>query len=170
METVSSVVTYMNSVTKHKLRQHKITMIGDSFLRGIRENVELSLSNKFGIYSMVKPRCELNTLLESANSVLGSLTQRDIILICGGSSDFNTDRGESIIDHITEFIKTINHTNIALKNVPIRYDLSYYLEENKGIRSFNKKLMDTTKEHKQVALIEIDIESIIHDKAYILIS
>jgi len=38
------------------------------------------------------------------------------------------------------------------------------------IRSFNKKLMEITKEHKQVALIEIDIESIIHDMAYILIS
>ena len=25
-------------------------MIGHSFLRGIKENVELSLSNKFGIY------------------------------------------------------------------------------------------------------------------------
>jgi len=141
METVSSVVTYMNSATKSKLRQHKITMIGDSFLRGIRENVELSLSNKFGVYSMVKPGWEINTLLESANSVLGGLTQRDIILICGGSNDFNIDKGESIIDHIMEFIKTNNHTNIVLTNVPIHYDLSYYSQENKGIRSFNKKLM-----------------------------
>jgi len=77
MKTVLSVVTYMNSATKNKLRQHKVTMVDDSFLGGIRENVELSLSNKFGIYCLVKPRCELNTLLESANSVLGSLTQRD---------------------------------------------------------------------------------------------
>jgi len=53
MVRVSSVVTYMNSVTKNKLRQHKITMIGDSFLRGIRENVELSLSNKFSIYCIL---------------------------------------------------------------------------------------------------------------------
>ena len=119
---------------------------------------------------MVKPGCELNTFLESANSVLGSLTQRDIILICGGSNDFNTGKGESIIDHIMEFIKTNNHTNIVLTNVPVRYDLSYYSPENKGIRSFNKKLMEITKEHKQVALIEIDTESIIHDMAYILIS
>jgi len=81
--------------------------LGDSFLRGIRENVELSLSNKFGIYNTVKPGCELHTLLESANSVLGGLTQRHIILICGSSNDFNTDKGESIIDHIMEFIKTI---------------------------------------------------------------
>jgi len=72
-------------------------MIGDSFLRGIRENVELSQSNKFGIYSIVKLGCELNTLLESANSVLGSLTQRDIILICGGSNDFNTDKGDQLL-------------------------------------------------------------------------
>jgi len=122
---------------------------------GIRENVERSLSNKFEIYSMVKPGCKLNTLLESANSVLGSPTQRDIIVICGGSNDFSFDTGESIIDSIMEFIKTNNHTNIVLTNVPIRYDLSYYLQENKGIRSFNKKLMEITKEHKQIALIEI---------------
>ena len=109
--------------------------------------MELSRSNKFGIYSMVKPGCELNTLLESANNVLGSLTQRDIILICGGSNDFNADKGESIID-IMEFIKTNNHTNTVLTNVPIHYDLSYYSPENKGIRSFNKKLMEITKEHK----------------------
>jgi len=104
METVSSVVTYMNTVTKNKLRHHKIKMIGDSFLRGIRENVEISLSNKVGIYSMAKLSCELNTLLESANNVL----------------------------------------------------------ENKGIRCFNKKLMEITKEHKQVALIEIDTDRKYH--------
>jgi len=119
MKTVSSEVTYVNSITKNKLKQHKVPMTGDSFLRGIRKNVELSLSNKSDIYSMVKPGCELNTLLESANSVLGSLTQRDIILICGGSNDFNYDKGESIIDHIMEFIKTNKHTNIVLTNVPI---------------------------------------------------
>jgi len=87
---------------------------------------------------MVKLGCELNTLLESANSVSGSLTQRDVILICGSSNDFNTDKGESIIDHIMEFIKTNNHTNIVLTNVPIRYDLSYYSPEDKGMRSFKK--------------------------------
>jgi hypothetical protein len=50
METVSSVVTCRNGVTKNKVRRHNVTMIGDSFLRGIRENVELSINNKFGIY------------------------------------------------------------------------------------------------------------------------
>jgi len=74
----------------------------------------------------------------------------------------NADKGESIIDHIMEFIKT--HTNIVLTNVLIRYDLSYYSLENKRIRSFNKKLMEITKEHKQVALIEIDIDRKYHTR------
>jgi len=133
-------------------------MIGDSFLRGIRENVELSLNNKFGIYSMVKSGCEFNTLLESANSASGSL------FICGGSNDLNFDQDEPITDHITEFIKINNHTTIILANVPIQYDLSYYSQVNKGIRSYNKKLMEITKEHKQVALREIDIDRKYHTR------
>jgi len=48
--------------------------------------------------------------------------------------------------------------------VPIRYDLSYYLQENKGIRSFNKKLKEITKEHKQVALIDIDVDRKYHTR------
>jgi hypothetical protein len=133
METESSAVTYKNSVIKDKLRQYTVTMMGDSFLRGIRENMELSLSNKFGVYSVVKPGCELSTLLESAKSVSGTLTHNDVILICGGSNDFSSvkddfssGKDEATIDHIREFIQTNKHTNIVVANVPIRYDLSYY--------------------------------------------
>ena len=81
--------------------------------------MELSLSNKLGIYSMVNPGFELNIFLKSANSASGSLTQNDVIFICGGSNDFNFDKDEPIIDHIMEFIKTNNHTNIILANVPV---------------------------------------------------
>ena len=95
-------------------------MIGDSFLRAIRENVELSLNNKFGIYSMVKPGCDLNTPSRISKKCFRSLTHKDVILICRGSNDFNFDKDEAIIDHIMDFIKTNNHTNIVLANVPIQ--------------------------------------------------
>jgi len=162
MKSLSSVVTSKDSVTRNMPRQHKVTMVGDTFLRGIRENVELSLSNEFSMYSMVKPGCELNTLLESATSASGSLTQKDVIFICSGSNDLKIDKDESVIYHIRNFIKTTNHTNIVVANVPVRYDLSYYSQVNKGRRSYNKKLMEITKEHKQVALIEIDINRKYH--------
>jgi len=51
-----------------------------------------------------------------------------------------------------------SYATIVLANVPIRYDLSYHLQVNKGLRSYNKKLLEITKEHEQVALIEIDTD------------
>jgi hypothetical protein len=76
----------------------------------------------------------------------------------------NFDKDETIIDHIMDFIKADNHTNIVLTNVLIWYDLSYNSQVNKGIRSFNKKLMEITKEHRQVALIEIDVDRKYHTR------
>jgi hypothetical protein len=119
LKIVSSERTCKKNTTKHKLSQHKVTMIGDSFLRGIRDNVELSLSNNFSTCSMVKPGGDLTTLLESANSATESLTQKDVIVICGGLNDFNLDKTEPTTDHIREFIKTHNHSNIVLVNVPV---------------------------------------------------
>ena len=141
-------------------------MIGDSLLRGITEPVELSLSNKFSTYSMVKPGCELKPLLESANCAAESLTQKDAVIICGGSNDFNfnLDKVELTTDLITEFIRTHTHTNIVLANVRIHYDLSYYSQINKGIRSYNKRLVKIADEHKQVTLIEIDVERKYHTR------
>jgi hypothetical protein len=125
-------------------------MIGNSLLRGIRENVQLSLCNTFSTYSMVKSGCELKTVLESANSAAGSLSQKDAIVICGVSNDFNLDKVEPTTDHIKQFINTYNHTNTVLANVPIRYNLSLYSQINRGIRSYNKKLLEIADEHKQV--------------------
>ena len=43
-------------------------------------------------------------------------------------------------------------------------DLSYHSQVNKGIRSYNEKLREIIKEHKQVALIEIDLDRKYHTR------
>jgi hypothetical protein len=63
-----------------------------------------------------------------------------------------------------EFIEINNHTNIVLANVPTRYDLSFYSQVNKEIRSYNEKLREISKKHKQVALREIDIDRKYHTR------
>jgi hypothetical protein len=158
------IVNYQNISLKEGYLggTYKGRQIGDSSLRGIRENVELSLSNKFGIHSMLKPGCKLNTLLESTNRASGNLTHKDVIFVCGGANDFNSDKDEPTVDHIMGFIKSNNRTNIVLANVPIRHDLSYYSQVNEGIRSYNKKLIEIIKEHKQVAQLQIDIDRKYH--------
>jgi len=93
-------------------------MIGDRFLKGIRENVELSLNNKFSIYSMVKPGSDLKTLLESAKNALETLTHKNASSSLEDQITY-FDIDKPIIDHIMDFIKTNNHTNIVLTNVLI---------------------------------------------------
>jgi hypothetical protein len=96
----------------------------------------------------------------------GILTQKDVIVICGGSNDLNQNKVKLAISRIREFIERHSHTNIILANVPIRYDLSYHSPTNKRIRSYNKELLELTSElageHGQVALIEIDFKRKFH--------
>jgi hypothetical protein len=143
-------------------------MIGDSFLRRIRENVDLSLSSEYSAYSMVKPGCELNTLLESANSTTGVLTQKDVIVICGESNDLNQKKVKSAISCIREFKERHNHTNIIIANVPIRYDLSYHSLTNKEIRLYNAELLELASEpaseHGQITIIELDFKRKFHTR------
>jgi hypothetical protein len=80
--------------------------------------MELSLSNRVGTFSLVKPGYEQKILFEIANSAAGNQTpQYNIITICRGSNDFNLDEVEPTTHHIMHFIKTNNHTNIVLANV-----------------------------------------------------
>jgi hypothetical protein len=78
-------VGYKNRENKKQIQS---TQSNDwCFLRGIREIVELTISNKFGIYSLLKPGCKLNTLHQSANGASGTLTHKVLIFICGGAND-----------------------------------------------------------------------------------
>jgi hypothetical protein len=67
MEMTCNEEIYMNRKNKTmKLNQHKVILKGDSFFRGIRDNVELSISNRFGIHSFLQPGGDLDTILQSA--------------------------------------------------------------------------------------------------------
>jgi hypothetical protein len=66
-----------------------VILIVDSFLKGIRENVELSIRNKFGMYGLLQPGGDLDTILHSAYKAAEGLTHKDLICVCGGSNDLN---------------------------------------------------------------------------------
>jgi hypothetical protein len=147
----------MNNKTQ-KIKQHKVLLVGDSFLRGIRDNVELTTSGKFGIYSLMHPGGDLNTILQSAYKASEDLTHKDLIFVCGGTNDFNDANEGPNVDNITEFIQSNKHTNVIFANVPLRYGLSYYSQTNEKIRTYNRKLAEIIREHEEVTLMEMDTE------------
>jgi len=141
-----------------KIKQHKVLLIGDSFLRGIRDNVELMTSDKFGIYSLMHPGGDLSTILQSAYKASEDLTYKDLIYVCGGTNDFNDETEGPNVENIVEFIQSNNRTNIIFANVPPRYDLSYYSQINEKIRIYNRKIAEIIHEHEKVTLMEMDTE------------
>jgi len=139
-------------------KQHKVIMIGDSFIRGIRDNVEMSISDRFGIYSLLHPGGNLDTILHSAYKASENLTKKDLIYVCGGTNDFISDIEGPNVDSILEFMQSNKHTNVIFANVPLRYDLSYYSQINENIRTYNRKIRETIREHEQVTLMELNTE------------
>jgi hypothetical protein len=163
-----------NNIKVKKFAQHKVEMFGDSFLRGSRENVDLSLSSKISLHSLVKPGCKLNCLIKSTSNTVRKLTQKDAIVICGGSNDLNQDdpsisdlsqnKVKSAISSIRKFIENSNHTNIIIVNVPNRYDLPYQSPTNVGIRSYNAELMELSSKYDQVTIIESGLKRKFHTR------
>jgi hypothetical protein len=152
-------VNYKNGKNNtHDCKQHKVIMIGDSFIRGITDNVEMSISDRFGIYSLLHPGGNLDTILHSAYKASENLTKKDLIYVCGGTNDFISDTEGPNVDSILEFMQSNKHTNVIFANVPLRYDLSYYSQINENIRTYNRKIRETTQEHEQVALMELNTE------------
>jgi len=60
--------------------------------------------------------------------------------------------------HIRNFIKTNNHTNIILVNVPHRYDLMKSSCVNNEIKSFNRKLMKSVRAYQHASILEMSTD------------
>ena len=74
-------------------------------------------------YSIIKPGSSTSKLYETAKEEVSHLSLDDLIVICSGSIDYELNEFSSTVQNVTNFIKTNNHTNIILINVPFRYDL-----------------------------------------------
>ena len=105
---------------------------------------------------LLQPGCDLDTILQSAYKASKNLTHKDLIYVCGGANDFNSDAEGPNVDNILEFIQSNKHTNVIFTNVPLRYDLSYYSQINEKIRAYNRRIGEIIQEHEQVTLMELD--------------
>jgi uroporphyrinogen-III decarboxylase len=85
-ELTETIIAYnKNAVSK----KHKIVCIGDSHIKGYASNLKFLLSNKFELYSIVKPGFGTEELKETAKKKeVSQLSQDDLIVICSGTNDY----------------------------------------------------------------------------------
>jgi len=106
-----------------------------------------SLDTQFDVCGIVKPGSNTESLIEMAKSEVGKLTMNDFLIICSGTNDTDTNSSRNAFRNITNFIKSINYTNIILISVPYRH-------VNNNIKTLNSKLLKLAKIFNHVNIIE----------------
>jgi hypothetical protein len=86
-----------------------------------------------------------------------SLSKSDVLIFCGGVNNVGKNNSTKALQHIMDFIKTNNHSNIILVAGPPRYDLMQSSCVNSDIKSFNRKLKkETVKVYQHTSVLEMD--------------
>jgi hypothetical protein len=138
---------------------HRLVIIGDSHVRLWAQNVKSELKANSYVYGLVKPGARIDTLVTAASNAIKSLTKNDAIIFCGGANDVEKNDANMAIKQINNFVQLNNHTNIILTKLLHRFDLTQSSYVNSEIRSFNRKLTESTESHNHVSILEMCCDS-----------
>ena len=127
------------SNTSSRMKEHKFLITGDSHARNCTANVKTDIRDNFEVQGLVKLGAGTDIVVNSAYSGIMSLSKSDVLIFCGGANDVRKNISMKVLQHVMDFIKTNNHTNIILVTVPPRYDLTQSSCVNSEIKSFNRK-------------------------------
>jgi hypothetical protein len=150
----STVKVLDNKAKYSSCSKHKILVMGDSHLRECAAKIIASLDTRFNVCGIVKPGSNTESLIEMVKGEVGKLTMNDFLIICSGTNDTDTNPSRNAFKNITDFIKSVNHTNIILISVPYRNDIPDYSHVNNKIKALNSKLLKTAKIFNHVNIIE----------------
>jgi lysophospholipase L1-like esterase len=132
----------------------KITVIGDSFARGMAGELAHELGSTFEVRGHVMTGAGMKTITESAEQDVSTLTKKDIVVVWGATNDITRNEAKNALTNITDFVKLREHTNVLLVGVPTRFDLLLTSCVNREVTSYNKKLYKQMKQFEQVRLID----------------
>jgi hypothetical protein len=131
-----STVQLLNNKAKYtKCCKHKVLLMGDSHLKGCATKMIASLDARFDVCGVVKPGLATGTLMEMAKADLEKRTMNDFLIVCSGINDIDRNYSSNAFKNITNFIRSVNHTNIILICVPYRHDMTDYSHVNNMIKS-----------------------------------
>jgi predicted phosphodiesterase len=143
-----------NKAKYSKCAKHKILVMGDSHLRGCAAKMIASLDTHFNVCGIVKPGSNTESLIETAKVEVGKFSMNDFLIICSGMNDTDTNPSRNAFKNITDFIKSVNHTNIIMISVPYRHDVLDYSHVNNKIKALNSKLLKLAKIFNHVNITE----------------
>jgi hypothetical protein len=106
-----------------KKKKHKAILIGDSHARGCAEKLSSYLGNAYEVTGYVSPNTGLDVITDSAKEETEQLTQNDIVIVCGGTSNISKNESNKGLRHVTHFVQNKRNTNVIVMDAPHRFDL-----------------------------------------------
>jgi hypothetical protein len=150
-----NIPTKKHKKTIANKKNHKLLIIGDSHARRWAQNVQAQIKNNFLIQGIIKPGAGANILETTAKSDIISQTKNDVVVVCVGANDIAKNNARIALNHINNFVKLNNHTNIIVKNLPHTFDLPQSSCVNSEISSFNRRLIKNMKLYNHASILEM---------------
>jgi hypothetical protein len=148
----STVKLLNNKNSFSNFHKHKVLLIGNSHIRGCAANMKTFLNEQFEVSGIVYPGSDFTSLMNSAKGDIWKHTKDNILIICSGTNEIERNDSRNIFI-ISNFVKSVNHTNIVLLSVPFRYDLRDSSYMNSEIKYFNRQLFKLTKIFSHVRVL-----------------
>jgi hypothetical protein len=135
---------------------HRIRIIGDSHARDAAGNVIDNLDNTYSISGFVCPGMNMSNMIPLMTSDITHLNSKDVMILWGGANDVYKNNSGDALKHLINFLELNKHTNIIMLCIPHRHDLPDWSCVNRGIRIFNRALMELMKLHTHVTVTQVD--------------
>lgn len=136
--------------------EHKVLLIGDSHIRGCAVYIKTFLKQQWEVCGYVKPGASSKLVFESAKRDIEKFTIDDFLIVSSGSNNASSNDLRKVFCEVTDFVKSVNQTNVVLVGIPYRYDLRSS-QINSEIEIHNRKLGKLAKKKfSHVNVIKVD--------------
>jgi len=135
----------------------KITLIGDSHIRGLAAELRNLMGREYSKSSTFMPGARLQSIVKLTKHEIDALTRSDTVIVCGGSNDACRNESQTGLNCLDNFSNSRTNTNIMIISVPQRHDLSPESCVNKEILAFNRKLHKFMKNKELVKVFDCNI-------------
>jgi lysophospholipase L1-like esterase len=140
-----------------KNKDHKVILIGDSHARELADKISKYLGNSYEITGYVNPGTGLEVITNSAKNEIDNLTQKDVVIVCGGANNVSKNESVKGLKCVTQFVQHRRNTNVIIMKAPHRFDLEESSCVNKEIKVFNRKLKQIMKRYNHTEVIDMRV-------------
>jgi len=98
------------------------------------------LSPKYEVTGTIMSGLGLQNVTKLAKNEIAGFSNRDAVIIWGGSKDINRNETMKGLKYVNDFVNQRKNTNVMIVTAPHRHDLLIALCINNEVQIFNRKL------------------------------